>query len=69
MPEIIQLARPGERVCNECKFNLAGFVEGKRLPIKCEIGYKQFPKTPVAIVHSILNNAEVCNKLRALVKE
>ena len=30
----------------------------------CEIGYKQNPKSAEALHNSLINNAEVCNRLR-----
>jgi len=67
--EVIRKVKPGEEICNHCRFNkITEFTSGL-LPVICEIGFKCPPKSLTAIFYSLDNNAEVCHYLQALVNE
>ena len=69
---------PGHKICFGCHFNLdkASTIwdtilqeEGLQLPaqyrtVRCQLGYKQNPKTQQALTNALKNNAEVCERLK-----
>jgi hypothetical protein len=65
--EIIRKVKPGEEICNHCRFNQGTEFTNGLLPVVCEIGFKYQPKSITAILSAMKNKTEVCHYLQELV--